>query len=157
MSVVDNRLFDLLPEARESAPGVTAIGYESLPPKGKQGSSLTMLEFAADGGGVMPRIFGVNHHPEVRDSRRQRRILEQKMTRGEVSREWFEERIRILRDGFSSPEAEQRIMLTSEYTFLSPMRFHMYRQIRLRLANYGWTVPLHEDQVLSRPNGPGGL
>jgi hypothetical protein len=96
----------------------------------------------------MPRMFAVNHHPEVRDSRRQGWILKQMLSRGEVSTEWYEERARTLREGFSSPEVERRIMLTSQYTFLAPMRFHLYRQVRLKAATLDCAADLHEEQVL---------
>ena len=33
----------------------------------------------------MPRIFGVNHHPEIVDRSRQMLILQQKLERGEVT------------------------------------------------------------------------
>jgi len=51
-----------------------------------------MMEFARDRGGVMPRVFGVNHHPEIVDRARQMMLLQQKRERGEVTPEWSEER-----------------------------------------------------------------
>jgi hypothetical protein len=153
LSVVDNRFFDLIPDTRRFPPDMTPIGYESFGPDGRQGDAVTMLEFARDRGGIMPRMFAVNHHPEVRDSRRQLWILQQKLSRGEVFTEWYEERARTLREGFSSPDAERRILLTSQYTLLAPLRFHLYRQVRLKAASLGCDVDLHEEQVLHSPSG----
>ena len=44
----------------------------------------------------MPRVFAVNHHPEIVDRFRQVMILDQKRDRGEVSDEWYRERLEIL-------------------------------------------------------------
>ena len=46
-----------------------------------------MMEFARDAGGVMPRVFGVNHHPEIVDRSRQMMILraEARARRGQPS------------------------------------------------------------------------
>ena len=48
-----------------------------------------MIEFARDAGGLMPRVFGVNHHPEIVNRAGQLAILEQKLERGEVSAQWW--------------------------------------------------------------------
>jgi hypothetical protein len=51
----------------------------------------------------VPRVFAVNHHPEIVDRFRQVMILDQKRERGEVSEEWYRERLEILtssRSGF---------------------------------------------------------
>jgi hypothetical protein len=50
-------------------------------------------------------------------------------------------------------EAEHRILLTSQYTLLAPLRFHLYRQVRLKAASLGCDVDLHEEQVLHSPSG----
>jgi len=131
LRILDSRLFDLVP-ANNMRNGFIAIGYG--------GEALTMMEFARDRGGVMPRIFGVNHHPEIVDSPRLRKILDEKLSRNEVSKEWHEERLRAL--SHDDPSQEAALLLTSEYTHLALIRFHLYRQLRLRGAN------VHEDEVL---------
>ena len=50
----------------------------------------------------MPRIFAVNHHPEIVDRSRQMLVLQQKLDRGEVTREWFEDRARVHQGASSS-------------------------------------------------------
>jgi hypothetical protein len=153
LRVVDNRLFDLIP-TRPPAPGELPIGYETLGLGGPPGEALTMLEFARDAGGVMPRVFGVNHHPEIVNRARQLMILEQKRERGEVSEQWFEERAMILTASYPDEDSDRRIHLTSDYTLLAPLRFHVLRQVRRRADALGIRLDLHEDQVLEAPLQP---
>lgn len=150
LRVVDNRLFDLIP-ARPPAPGELPIGFEMLGVGGPPGDAVTMLEFARDAGGVMPRVFGVNHHPEIVNRSRQLMILEQKRARGEVSEQWFEERALILTAAYADEDSDRRIHLTSDYTLLAPLRFHVLRQVRRRAEALGLGLELHEDQILEAP------
>jgi hypothetical protein len=153
LRVVENRLFDLIP-VRAPAAGEFPIGYETLGAGGPPGDALTMLEFARDEGGVMPRVFGVNHHPEIVNRSRQLMILEQKRERGEVSEPWFEERALILTTSYPDEDSDQRIHLTSDYTLLAPLRFHVLRQVRRRAEALGIRLTLHEDQILEAPLQP---
>jgi hypothetical protein len=148
LSVLDSRLFDLVPPSALLPAGMTALGFEATYPGGPSGDAVTMIEFAPDGGGTMPRIFAVNHHPEVRDRTMQRVLLDRKLARGEVTVAWYEERRRTLAEAFSSAETEALILATSYFTLLGPLRFHLYRQVRLRLAALGCREHLHEDMVL---------
>jgi hypothetical protein len=118
--VVDNRLFDLI--AEHSSANVIAREDETS-------DGVTMVEFAraADG---MPRILGVNHHPEIVDREHITAVLEEKRERGEVSEEWYQERVVTLRDLFSQYERDSR--LTSEYTLLGPLRHHLARLVAER-------------------------
>jgi hypothetical protein len=43
-------------------------------------------------------------------------------------------------------------MLTSQYTFLAPLRFHIYRCVRMKAAELGYLADLHEEQVLRLPS-----
>ena len=73
LRVVENRLFDLVPRRGGVAlVGRTAIGFETLGVGGAPGDAVTMIEFARDRGGVVPRMFAVNHHPEIVDRFRAR-------------------------------------------------------------------------------------
>jgi hypothetical protein len=153
LRVVDNRLFDLVP-TRPPAPGEVPIGHETLGVGGPPGEAITMLEFARDTGGVMPRVFGVNHHPEIVNRSRQLMILEQKHERGEVSEQWFEERALILTATYPDEDSDRRIHLTSDYTLLAPLRFHVLRQVRRRAEALGVRLDLHEDQILEAPLQP---
>jgi hypothetical protein len=145
LRVVENRLFDLV--AADPLPeGLVAIGHEA--PGLGGGDAVTMIEFARDPRGVMPRIFAVNHHPEIVDRFRQIMILEQKHDRGEVSREWYQERLEILTRTYPDENSDQRLHVTSDFTLLGPLRFHLQRAVRLRARQLGIEVDLHEDRVL---------
>jgi hypothetical protein len=147
LRILDNRLFDLLPTG-PLPPGATAIGYETLGVGGRQGGAITMIEFARDRAGVMPRVFAVNHHPEIVDRARQVLILEQKHERGEVSREWFAERMDALTRTYPEENSDFRLHATSDYTLLGPLRFQVKRLVRERAERLGFEVAVHEDHVL---------
>ncbi len=118
--VVDNRLFDLvLDEAR----GAEVIAHEP-----ENAAVLTMVEFARDAAGTMPRILGVNHHPEIIDREHIMRVLDEKRAHGEVSEQWYRERAVTMRDLFKG-EQERQSRLTSEFTLLAPLRFHLRRLV----------------------------
>jgi hypothetical protein len=146
LRIMDSRLFDLIPGPAAFLPGFLPIGFETGP-DGRPGEALTMMELARDAGGIMPRIFGVNHHPEIGDRSRQRMLLEQKWERGEVTREWYEERLEVITRTYPGEDSDQRLHLTSVFTLLAPLRFHLQRQIRLRAEALGISTSVHEDQV----------
>jgi hypothetical protein len=147
LRVVENRLYDLLPSADAFPAGIVAIGYETQGVGGPPGDAVTMLEFARDREGVMPRVFGVNHHPEIVDRSRQMMILRRKRERGEVSDAWYAERLDILTRTYPDENSDQRLHLTSDYTLLGPLRFHLHRAVRLRAESLGLAVDLHENRV----------
>ncbi len=147
LRILDSRLFDLVEEPRPLPAGALRIGYETLGVGGPPGDALTMLELARDPSGVMPRVFGVNHHPEVVDRARQLGLLEAKVRRGEVSAEWAAERRAIL-TGHPDEDNDARLRRTSETTLLGPLRFFLYRELRRRAAALRLAFDLHEDQVL---------
>ena len=121
--VVDNRLFDLVASHSSSA-NVIACEEENS-------DGVTMVEFARNADGL-PRILGVNHHPEIVDRVHITAVLEEKHARGEVSDDWYRERAVTMRDLFSRFEGESR--LTSEYTLLGPLRHHLARIVAERCA-----------------------
>ena len=45
---------------------------------------------------------------------------------------------------------DRRLRLTSDYTLLGPLRFHLYRQVRRRAEALGLDVDLHEDEILAQ-------
>jgi hypothetical protein len=149
LRIVDHRLYDLVPPAGPLAQGAVAIGYETRGVGGPRGEALTMVEWARDPEGVMPRIFAVNHHPEIVDRSRQMLVLRHKLDRGEVSREWFDDRARVLTETYPDDAADYPLHLTSDYTLMAPLRYHLYRQVRLRAAAHGLTLPLHESEMLA--------
>ena len=146
MRVVENRLFDLVPDSDGFPPWVLPVGYETPGVGGAPGDVVTMLEFARDQGGVMPRIFASNHHPEIVDRSRQIMILNQKRERGEVGEEWYRERLEALTCHDTREDAD--LHLTSDYTLLGPLRFHLFRQVRRRAESLGRWTGIHEDEVL---------
>lgn len=150
LRVVDNRLYDLVPDPAGLPEGAVPIGYETA---GPGHGALTMIELARDPGGVMPRIFAVNHHPEIVDRVRQMMLLRQKRDRGEVTTEWFEERALILTQTYPEENSDLRLRLTSDYTLLAPLRFHILRQVRLRAEALGLKADIHEDRILDALDG----
>ena len=121
--VVDNRLFDLiLDDTGKSMP----IAFEA-----EGSTALTMIELARDPDGIMPRFLGVNHHPEIVDREHIMQVLDEKRFRGEVTKKWYDERATTMRDLFRD-ENERQSRLTSRYTLLEPLRFHLARLIRAR-------------------------
>jgi hypothetical protein len=151
LRILDNRLFDLIPGPGPRPAGVVPIGWETLGVGGPRGDALTMVEWARDAGGTMPRVFGVNHHPEIVDRARQLLMVEQKLERGEVSAQWVAERREALTRSFPDEDSEQRLQRTSNYTLLGPLRFHLWRQVRLRAEAFGDALGLHEDRVTAGP------
>lgn len=146
--IMDNRLFDVILN-RPLRDGVLPIGYETNGVGGPRGDSITMVEWARDRTGIMPRIFGVNHHPEIVDRTRQLMILQRKHERGDVTESWFRERLDILTGSYPDENSEQRLSMTSDYTIVGPLRYYIYREIRRRAKVMGAaSVPLHEDQLL---------
>jgi len=121
--VVDNRLFDLiLDQPHTSVP----IAFEAA-----GSSALTMVELARSTGGDMPRFIGVNHHPEIVDADHIMQVLDEKRAHGEVSDQWYEERAITMRDLFRG-EQERQSRLTSHYTLVEPLRWHLARLVRER-------------------------
>jgi hypothetical protein len=148
LRIVDSRLYDLIPGPATFTPGFVPIGFETGPDGRSAGEALTMMELARDRQGVMPRIFGVNHPPEIGDRPRQHMILQQKWEKGEVTREWYEERLEMITRTYPEEDSDQRLHLTSAFTLLAPLRFHIERQVRLRAEALGRPTHLHEDEVL---------
>jgi hypothetical protein len=148
LRVVENRLFDLIPPEAGFPAEVLPIGWEALGIGGPRGDAVTMIELARDREGVMPRMFAVNHHPEIVDRFRQVMILSQKRERGEVSEQWYNERLEILTSSLPDEDVDRRLHLTSDFTLLGPLRFHLFRQIRGRVEARGRWTELHEDRVL---------
>jgi hypothetical protein len=90
-----------------------------------------MVELARSTGGDMPRFLGVNHHPEIVDRDHIMQVLDEKRAHGEVSDQWYEERATTMRDLFRD-EQERQSRLTSHYTLVEPLRWHLERLVRER-------------------------
>jgi hypothetical protein len=124
--VVDNRLFDLVVEDTSSS------DYLAFDDDGS--AALTMIELARDAESGMPRILGMNHHPEIIDRAHVMAVLEEKREHHDVSETWYEERVTTMRDLFRG-EIERQSRLTSEYTLLAPLRHHIRRAIGERCGS----------------------
>lgn len=149
LRVVENRLFDLIPRCQGPWPaGTLPLGYETRGVGGAPGEAVTMIEFARDRSGLVPRVFAVNHHPEIVDRFRQVMILNQKRDRGEVTDAWYRERLEILTRSAQGADLDQQLHLTSDFTLLGPMRFHLFRALRRRAQALALPFALHEDRVL---------
>lgn len=149
LRVVENRLFDLVPDLGRWPAWALPIGFETLGAGGPPGEAVTMIEFGRDREGVVPRVLAVNHHPEIVDRERQRLVLDQKRARGEVSEPWYRERLEILTRSLPEEDVDQQLRLSSDFTLLGPLRFHLFRGIRERAEALGGARGLHEEQVLS--------
>lgn len=134
--VLDSRLYDLIP-----VPGwtdrVTPLAFETAGRHGPQGDAVTMWELDRDPHAGIPRVFGVNHHPEIVDPARVLMVLWEKRARGEVSHEWYAERAEAMTVTLRDEDAERRLDLTSRYTLFGPLRYHMHRLVRQRAQSLG--------------------
>jgi hypothetical protein len=138
--VLDSRLYDLLP--RQGWEGrVTPLSFETRGRHGPPGDAITMWELDRDPESGIPRIYGVNHHPEIVDPARVLMVLWEKRSRGEVSHEWYAERAEAMTVTLRDEDLEQRLDLTSRYTLFGPLRYYMHRLVRLRAASLGVAFP----------------
>ena len=148
LRIADSRLFDLIPLPAGFPEGVTPLGYESRK-DGTPGDALTMIELARDRNGVMPRMLAVNHHPEIYDLSLQRELMAEKLARGEVTKQWYDERHDTIGE-LLSPEASRHLVLTSRYTLICPLAFYIFRAARERMEALGLPPAVHEDQVMAK-------
>jgi hypothetical protein len=126
IEVLDSRLFDLLPTGRRNG-SASVLAHEKN--GSGAGEALTMLEFARDEDGILPRVWGVNHHPEIGDRGLQRDRLGRLSARGEVSDEWIAERSAALAAWNESAATERQLQATAEYTFEEPVKRYVTRAL----------------------------
>jgi hypothetical protein len=146
LRVLDSRNFDLIPKTGARRP-VEIMAKETLGLGGPPGDAMTMLEVARDASGRMPRVFAVNHHPEIIDRANLMAMLKLKMERGEVTREWYALRVSTLEKHFHDQRSDGRLHDTSVFTFRGPLRFHATRVARERSASLGRPFPADERDV----------
>lgn len=152
ITVIDSRLFDLIPTAKK-ANGATPLSFETQSRGGPLGDALTGVEFARDPGGVMPRMIGVNHHPEIMDSGRQKLIIETLWERREVTRAWYDERMSVVAEGNRDAVLAQQLAITTGFTFVWPLRFQLVKNLRRHAERLNRVFDMHEDDVLEKPIG----
>jgi hypothetical protein len=73
----------------------------------------------------------MNHHPEIIDREHVLSVLEEKRLHGDVSQQWYQERSDTMRTLLQG-ENERQSRLTSQYTFLGPLRHYLALQIAER-------------------------
>jgi hypothetical protein len=146
LRVLDSRIYDLIPKAG-AARRVAIMATETLGVDGPAGDAMTMMEVARDRSGRMPRVFGVNHHPEIIDRANLMGMLKVKLERGEISKEWYDLRMSTLSAHFPDESSDGQLHATSDFTFLGPLRFHVTRAARLRADELGRDFVRHESDV----------
>jgi hypothetical protein len=128
--VLDNRLYDLMPTG--SLPADVRLLAVDCEDDGTPSNAMTMVEVADESGAAVPRILGVNHHPEIVNRQRQLALLEKKRARGGVNQQWFAERWAALTEPVDDERDDRVLHLTSSYTLMGPLRAALYREVRLR-------------------------
>lgn len=149
IQVIDSRLFDLVP-----TPGgfgeARPLSFEVMAQDGSVGDALTSVEFARDQGGTMPRMIGVNHHPEIMAEGRQRLIIESLWERQEVTRSWYEERMNVVSQGSRDAATAQSLAITTGFNLVWPLRFHLVKDLRRRAARLNRTFEMDEDAIIEQ-------
>lgn len=131
--VLDSRLFDLFPSG-PLPEGALLLATEQTSPSDEQ-PAMTMVELERHPDGLMPRILGANHHPEVVDLHHLEEVLDEKLERGEITEQWHNERGSLLRSFWNEPDTDERMRRTSRYTLLEPVQFHIRNAMLERLEN----------------------
>jgi hypothetical protein len=153
LRVLDSRIYDLIPKP-EVGKRIEIMATETLGVDGPPGDAMTMMEVARDASGRIPRVFGVNHHPEIVDRANLMGMLKVKLERGEVSKEWYDLRMSTLAAQFVDEKSDGQLHATSDFTFLGPLRFHVTRAARLCADALGRDFSRHEidvDRSLTEP------
>jgi hypothetical protein len=138
--VLDSRLFDLIPE-KDAWLSAQPMAFEFTPDGSEPGEGVTMIEFARDPSGTTPRVFAVNHHPEIVDREHVMTVLDEKYARGEVTRQWYEERANTLTSEMAG-DGERASRLTSEYTLIGLLDESLRRLLDRRAPDAEETAPL---------------
>jgi len=133
--VLDNRLYDLVPQGPPPR-GVAVLALD-CDDQGAPADAITMVEVSRETDETVPRILGVNHHPEIINRRRQLVLLEKKRARGGVNEAWFTERLAALTQPIDHDTDDRHLHLTSSYTLLGPLRAALYREVRRRADALG--------------------
>jgi hypothetical protein len=55
--------------------------------------------------------------------------------------------LEILTRTYPDENSDQRLQVTSDYTLLAPLRFHLFRQVRRRAEALGRRVDVREESV----------
>ncbi len=129
--VLDNRLYDLVPTGT-THPDVQLLAVD-CDDHGVATDAVTMVEAADPAADGVPRMLGVNHHPEIVNRQRQKALLEKKRARGDVNEKWFNERWAALTEAVEDEADDRLLHLTSHYTLMGPIRAALSREVRRRV------------------------
>jgi len=138
LPVVDSRHYDLIPRRKKFPKGIVPIAYEA-PSRDSQGEALTMCEFARKSNGT-PRMFAVNHHPEIPDATELAALLERKLADNEVSQEWYDSRAALVAKLQSDDHSEPARLLAAGYSFAFLVRDGLKELIESRRQRRGHSV-----------------
>jgi hypothetical protein len=138
LPVVDSRHYDLIPTRKRFPRGVVPIAFETQA-GGEPGEALTMVEFARKRNGT-PRVFAVNHHPEIPDAAELSELLERKLREGEVSQDWYASRAALVERLQRNDHSEPARLLAAGYSFAFLVRDGLKDLIEDRRQRRGRTV-----------------
>ncbi len=127
VQVLDSRLFDILPAGRGRG---EVLAHEATPDESR-GEAITMVELARFADGT-PRVWAVNHHPEIGDAGEQRARLLRIAASRQLGEGWLGERIQALEAWNASEAAERRLQITSSFTLEGPLRAILSRALAAR-------------------------
>ena len=147
LKILDNRLYDLIPPADGLPSDVVGLSCEALGVCGPPGDALTAIEVARDPSGRCRASWASTTIPRSSTDPRQLTILRKRMERGAVTPEWYAERAKALTETIGDERGDQWLHLTSAYMFLGPLRYHLYRQIRLRAESLGRVIDVDEHRT----------
>ena len=133
--VLDNRLYDLVPTG--AAPADVRVLAVDTDAADAPTDAVTMVEVASAASDGVPRMLGVNHHPEIVNRQRQIALLEKKRARGGVNETWFNERWAVLTGPVDDDTDDRLLRLTSHYTLMGPIRAALHRDVRRRAQGLG--------------------
>ncbi|HVA33574.1 MAG TPA: hypothetical protein VNG31_05465, partial [Candidatus Baltobacteraceae bacterium] len=139
LPVVDSRHYDLIPRRSMLPRGITPIAYEAPVRGGEPGEALTMCEFARKSDGA-PRLFAVNHHPEIPDAAELAALLERKLAEGDVTDEWYASRAALVSQLQRDDHSEPARLLAAGYSFGFLVRDGLKDVIESRRRQRGRTI-----------------
>jgi hypothetical protein len=74
-------------------------------------------------------------------------MLRRKLDVGEIDRDWYERRVGALAAQFPDESDDPKLQVTTDYTFLGPLRFHLTRAARRRAEALGRAFSANEGDV----------
>jgi hypothetical protein len=123
--VIDSRFYDLVPTGNVPE-GMTLLAFEANE-DGQPAAAVTIVEFARTADGRLPRMLGVNHHPEVSTRSVVQAALDRKLAAGEIDDAWYASRAKLFGELARPDHDEAARLVGCEYTFSLLLRRHLER------------------------------